>query len=115
MESIMRFACVLMFMMAVFAQSAAMGAGWTHAISITSLSVNDIGGEVVQFSVSDVVENSAHCTDATGYAIRDPATLRSALALLTSAFITGKQVDLFLTGACDQTGMPAVVGVALRK
>ena len=49
-----------------------MGAGWTRAISITSLTVNDIGGEVVQFSVSDVVENSGRCTDATGYAIRDP-------------------------------------------
>ena len=111
----MRSSRALMFTIAVFAQSVAMGAGWTRAISITSLTVNDIGGEVVQFSVSDVVENSGHCTDATGYAIRDPATLRSSLALLTSAFMTGKQVDIYLTGACDQTGMPAVIGITLRK
>ena len=111
----MRSLRVLIFASAVLAQSVAFGAGWIRAISIASLTVNDVGGEVVQFSVNEVVENPGHCTDATGYAIRDPATLRSSLALLTSAFITGKQVDLYLTGTCDQTGMPAVTGVTLRK
>lgn len=111
----MRSLRVLIFTTAVLAQSVALGAGWVRAISIASIGVNDVGGEVVQFSVNEVVENPRHCADATGYAIRDPATLRSSLALLTSAFVTGKQVDLYVTSTCDQTGMPTVTGVTLRK
>ena len=111
----MKYLRILIFAIAVLAQSLALGAGWIRAISIASLGVNDVGGEVVQFSVNEVVENPGHCTDATGYAIRDSATLRSSLALLTSAFVTGKQVDLYVTGRCDQTGMPTVTGVTLRK
>ena len=99
----------------MFTQSIALAAGWSRAISLTSLTVNNICGEVVQFSVNEVVENPGHCTDPTGYAIRDSATVRSSLALLTSAFMIGKQVDLYVTGTCDQSGMPLVIGVTLRK
>ena len=89
--------------------------GWIRAITIATIADNDIDGEVVQLAVTEVVDNPAHCADSTGYAIRDPNTLRSSLALLMSAFVTGKQVDLFVTGSCDKTGMPAVSGVTLRK
>jgi hypothetical protein len=54
------------------------------------------------------------CPDVTGYAIRDPATLKGSLALLTSAMVAQRKVDLFLTGSCDATGMPNVIGVILR-
>ena len=101
--------------MVVSTQTVALASGWSRAITITTLTENNIGGEVVQFTVSEVVDNPGHCTDPTGYAIRDPATLRGSLALLTSAFMTGKQVDLYVTGTCDQSGMPIVIGVTLRK
>ena len=50
----------------------------------------------------------------TGYAIRDSATLKGSLALLTSAILAQRKMDLFLTGACDLTGMPNVIGVILH-
>jgi hypothetical protein len=98
-----------------FTRAVALPSGWIRSITITTISDNDIDGEVVQFTVNEVVDNPAHCADSTGYAIRDPNTLRGSLALLMSAFVTGKQVDLFVTGGCDKTGMPAVSGVTLRK
>ena len=98
-----------------FTQAIALPSGWIRSITIATISDNDIDGEVVQITVNEVVDNPAHCADSTGYAIRDPNTLRSSLALLMSAFVTGKQVDIFVTGGCDKTGMPAVSGVALRK
>jgi hypothetical protein len=98
-----------------FTQAVALPPGWIRSVSVATISDNDIDGEVVQFSVNEVVDNPAHCADSTGYAIRDPNTLRGSLALLMSAFVTGKQVDLFATGGCDKTGMPAVSGVTLRK
>ena len=75
---------------------------------------NNVGGEVVLLTVSEVVDNPGHCTNPTGYALRDAATLKGSLALLTSALVTSRQVDLFVTGTCDATGMPSVVGVILH-
>jgi hypothetical protein len=108
-------AMMLAIGVAAFTQALALPSGWIRSITITTISDNDIDGEVVQITVNEVVDNPAHCADSTGYAIRDPNTLRSSLALLTSAFMTGKQVDLFVTGGCDKTGMPAFSGVTLRK
>jgi hypothetical protein len=107
----------LMMIMAVAAvglQSIVLASGWNRNVTISSLGENNISGEVVQVTVNEVVDNPAHCPDKTGYAIRDPATLRGSLALLTSALITQRHVDLFVTDTCDVTGMPAVIGVVLR-
>jgi hypothetical protein len=93
----------------------ALASGWNRSVTVTSLGENNIGGEVVQFTVNEVVDNSGHCANITGYAIRDAATLKGSLALLTSAMMAGRQVDLFVTGACDATGMPTVIGVILRQ
>jgi hypothetical protein len=95
-------------------QTVVLASGWNRSLTVTSLGENNVGGEVVQITVSDVVDNSGHCPNITGYAIRDSATLRGALALLTSAMLAGRQVDLFVTGTCDATGMPNVVGIILR-
>jgi hypothetical protein len=95
-------------------QSIVLASGWNRSVTVTSLGENNVGGEVVQFTVNEVVDNPGHCPDKTGYAIRDPATLRGSLALLTSALIAQRQVDLFVTGTCDATGMPNVIGVILR-
>jgi hypothetical protein len=105
---------VVALVVAVYLQTVALASGWNRAVTVTSLGENNVGGEVVQFTVSEVVDNSGHCPDFSGYAIRDPATLKGSLALLTSAMVARRQVDLFVTGICDATGMPNVIGVILR-
>jgi hypothetical protein len=95
-------------------QTVVLASGWNRSVTVTSLGENNVGGEVVQFTVSEVVDNSGRCPNITGYAIRDSATLRGSLALLTSAMLASRQVDLFVTGTCDATGMPNVVGIILR-
>jgi hypothetical protein len=95
-------------------QPAAMASGWMRGLDITSLGENNLGGEVVQFTVREEIDSSVRCPDVTGYAIRDSATLRGSLALLTAAMVAQRKVDLFLTGTCDATGMPIVIGVILH-
>jgi hypothetical protein len=95
-------------------QSIVLASGWNRTVTITSIGENNVNGEVVQFTVSDVVDNPGRCADNTGYAIRDPATLRGSLALLTSALVAQRHVDLFVTGTCDASGMPNVIGIILR-
>jgi hypothetical protein len=99
---------------AIGTQSIAIASGWNRTVTVTSIGENNVSGEVVQFTVNEVVDNPGNCPDKTGYAIRDPATLRGSLALLTSALVAQRHVDLFVTGTCDITGMPNVIGVILR-
>jgi hypothetical protein len=95
-------------------QQVALASGWLRGLGITSLGENNLGGEVVQFTVREEIDSSMRCPDVTGYAIRDSATLKGSLALLTTAMVAQRKVDLFLTGTCDATGMPNVVGVILH-
>ena len=95
-------------------QVAMASSGWVRGLDITSLGDNNLGGEVVQFTVREEMDSSVRCPDVTGYAIRDSATLKGSLALLTSAMLAQRKVDLFLTGTCDATGMPNVIGVILH-
>lgn len=95
-------------------QQVALASGWSRGLTVISLGENNVGGEVVQFSVREEIDSSVHCPDVTGYAIRDSATLKGSLALLMSAMVAGRQVDLFVTGTCDATGMPNVIGVILH-
>ena len=108
----------LMMIMVVAAvvgsQSIVLASGWNRSVTINSIGENNVSGEVVQFTVNEVVDNPGHCSDKTGYAIRDSATLRGSLALLTSAMVGQRHVDLFVTDSCDATGMPNVIGVILR-
>jgi hypothetical protein len=101
-------------LVAIGVQPAVLASGWNRSVTITSIGENSVSGEVVQITVNEVVDNSGHCPDKTGYAIRDPVTLRASLALLTSALVAQRQVDLFVSGTCDATGTPNVIGVILR-
>jgi hypothetical protein len=65
-------------------------------------------------TVTEVIDNSAHCANPSGYALRDASTLKGFLALLTSSLITAKAADLFVTGTCDATGMADAVGVTIH-
>ena len=55
--------------------------------AVVSCGENNVGGEVVQFTVREEIDTSVHCPDVTGYAVRDSATLKGSLALLTSAMV----------------------------
>ena len=92
----------------------ALALGWTKGVTVTSITENNVNGEVVQITVTAIIDNAAHCANPSGYALRDSATLKGSLALLTSSLVTGKPVDLFVTGTCDASGMPNVVGVTLH-
>jgi hypothetical protein len=105
---------VLLVAMTYPCQFASAAGGWIRDLTVTSIGENDIGGEVVQFTVREEISNSVRCPDLSGYAIRDPATLRGALALLMSSLVAQHKVDLFLTGTCDSTGMPGVIGVVIH-
>jgi hypothetical protein len=59
------------------------------------LGENNRGGEVVQFTTKEELNSSIRCPDLSGYAIRDPSTLKGSLALLTSSLIAQRKVDLF--------------------
>jgi hypothetical protein len=106
--------CVAVISATICVHQVALASGWIRGLDITSLGENNLGGEVVQFTVREDIDGSVRCPDVTGYAIRDSATLKGSLALLTSAMVAQRKVDLFLTGACDATGMPSVVGVILH-
>jgi hypothetical protein len=95
-------------------QQVALASGWIRGLNVTSLGENNLGGEVVQFTIREEIDNSVHCPDVTGYTIRDSATLKGSLALLTSAMVAQRKVDVFVTGTCDATGMPTVIGVILH-
>jgi hypothetical protein len=100
--------------MTILFQPAAWASGWSRGLTVTSVGELNVGGEVVLLTVSEIVDNSAHCANPTGYALRDSATLKGSTALLTSALVAGRQVDVFVTGSCDVTGRPNVVGVFLH-
>jgi hypothetical protein len=105
---------LVMAAVSVLCMPPAWSAGWDRNLNLTSLAALDVGGEVVQVTVAEPVDNSGHCTNSTGYAVRDPAVIKDMLALLTSALITQAPVDLLVSGTCDASGMPSVTGVILR-
>lgn len=86
-------------------------AQWVTNLTVTSVSDNDYGGEVVQVTVSQ--GSVLGCTYTDAYEIRDINTTKGSLALLTAAFIAGRPVDLFVSGTCDSTGRPDVTAVQL--
>jgi hypothetical protein len=48
----------------------AVASGWSRSVTVTSITENYVNGEVIQITVSEIVDNSAHCANATGYAAR---------------------------------------------
>jgi hypothetical protein len=88
--------------------------GWSRGLTLTSVGALNVKGQVVQFTVGQSVDNPGHCKNPTGYAIRDPITLKDSLALLMSALMTQQLVDIHLSGSCDLNGMPSVTGVIVN-
>jgi hypothetical protein len=80
--------------------------------TVTSVSDVDYGGELVQITVSQSVVTG--CTYASAYVIRDTNIIKGGLALLIAARLSGISVNLFVTGACDSSGLPLVASVSLN-
>jgi hypothetical protein len=76
--------------MAVLSIQLSVAAGWSKGQTVTSITENNVNGEVVQITVTEIIDNSAHCANPPGYAIRDTATVKGTLALLTSALMISK-------------------------
>jgi hypothetical protein len=108
----LRFVAVVAVMICM--QHVALASGWSRGLTVTSVGENNVGGKVVQFTVNEEIDRSVRCPDLTGYGIRDSVTLKGSLSLLLMAMASARKVDVFLTGTCDTTGMPIVLGVVVR-
>jgi hypothetical protein len=82
------------------------GAAWAQPpaqavtnLTVTGVSVADQSGQLVAIVVSQRVV--AGCTNADYYVVRDPNIINGALALATTALVSGQPVNLYISGACD--------------
>lgn len=91
----------------------AWAAGW-QSVSLLSVAASNYGGAIVTFQISGTYDNSGNCSVPTAYTIRDAASLNMELAVLTAAFISGRSVNVYVTGSCDSDGNPNVVGVSIH-
>jgi len=41
----------------------ALALGWTKGVTVTSITENNVNGEVVQITVTEIIDNAAHCTN----------------------------------------------------
>jgi hypothetical protein len=99
--------------LALLAAPAAQASGWTAGLTLHMVADSDYQGEVVQFSVDQPIDNSAGCQNTDTYILRNPNTIKGGLALLTAAFLAGRQVSVFVSGTCDASGRPNVTAVQI--
>ncbi len=78
----------------------------------TAVSDVDYGGELISITVSQAVLPG--CPQSTAYVIRDAAIIKGGLAVAMAALVAGKQLDLFLTGACDSGGNLLVGAITMH-
>lgn len=107
-------ACISMAVFGFSFASQTWAAGWTADVTPVAITHSLYAGEIVQVDIAEAMDNSAGCSVADFYVIRDAAHVKGALALLTAALISGRKLKLFVTGTCDATGRPNVVGVTLK-
>jgi hypothetical protein len=88
--------------------------GWQTNATLTSVASTNYGGEIVTFTINGQYDNSGGCPAPTAYTIRDAASLHGELAVLMAAFVSGRTVNIYVTGSCDSTGNPSVVGVSIH-
>jgi len=95
--------------------SGAQETGWTGKFTVTSVSDVDFQGDVVMLTVNQAIDNSAGCTGSGSYALRDESRIKGYLALLTTAFVAGVSVEVFVTGVCDPAGVPSINSVTMTN
>lgn len=95
-----------------FSWSSAQAApGWVNNVTITSVTHAIYSGEIVQIYVAQTI--APDCPSTASYVVRDASHLKPALALAMAALLAGRPVNLFVTGSCDATGNPNVLGITL--
>lgn len=87
-------------------------AQYVTGLTVTAVSVDDWSGEVLDISVEQTVV--AGCAAATGYVVRDSAVINGSLALVMSALLAGRTIDVYVSGTCDASGNPNVVQVIMH-
>jgi hypothetical protein len=92
--------------------SADPAAQWVTGVTVTSVADVDYNGELVQVFIAQAVVSG--CTYSDAYDIQDPYILKGSLALLTTALVAGRQVTMWVTGACDSAGRPLISNVRLQ-
>jgi hypothetical protein len=87
-------------------------AAWVTNLIPIAVTDGDYAGEVVQITMS--VSTVSGCPQNDFYAVRDTNIIRGALALATAALVSGRQLDLFVSGSCDSNGRPLVTNVTMH-
>jgi hypothetical protein len=87
-------------------------AAWVTSLTATAVQDADYEGEVVEITVAGGTVTG--CSLADFYVIRDTAIIHGSLSLAMAALIADRQLDLFVTGACDPTGRPLVGAVNMH-
>jgi hypothetical protein len=89
-------------------------AEWVTNIPVTQTVVGNSGGEYVQILTSSTIVNPASCASGDSYVVRDPALVKSALAIGLTAIAADRQIRVYVSDTCDAaTGRPMVTAVGL--
>jgi hypothetical protein len=89
-------------------------AQWVTNIPATQVVVGNSGGEYLQILTSNAITNPASCSSADSYIIRDPAIVKSAIAIGLTALASGRQIRVYVTDTCDApTGRPLATSIGL--
>jgi|SRR4051812_32075772 hypothetical protein len=89
-------------------------AQWVTGIPATQVVVGNAGGEYLQILSSNAISNPAACSTADSYIIRDPAIVKSAIAIGLAALASGRQIRVYVTDSCDApTGRPLATSIGL--
>jgi hypothetical protein len=85
---------------------------WVYSLTPTAVQDTDYNGEVVEITV--VGGTVAGCSLADFYVLRDTVSIHGGLSLAISALVASRELDLFVTGACDTTGRPLISSVTMH-
>jgi hypothetical protein len=85
---------------------------WVYSLTPTAVQDTDYNGEIVEITV--IGGTVAGCTLTDFYVLRDTVSIHGGLSLAISALVASRELDLFVTGACDTTGRPLISSVTMH-
>jgi hypothetical protein len=85
---------------------------WVYSLTPTSVQDTDYNGEAVEITV--VGGTVAGCSLTDFYVLRDTVSIHGGLSLAITALVASRELDLFVTGACDPTGRPLISSVTMH-
>lgn len=97
---------------------AAAGTGWTNFDVIQQIAQepSSVDGTDIYISMTNTTTNPSGCTSANGFyfGVVDDRTKRMFVSL-TAAQLTGKAVELYVTGVCGIWGYAQIDGIAIQS